>query len=197
MDPGPALCNPWSLNPDSRPNRQRRRNLRIYLETLAETAPRTMLVGEALGYRGGCLSGIPFTSLDQITRGGHPLLEPSRGYLDPGDGGRVRAEASATMIWESFDRLPSPPLLWNACPFHPHAPGRPQSNRPPRSGEVSNGARFLLRIARLFEVDRFVAVGRVASAGLSRLGIEHDYVRHPSVGGKRQYLDGLAQLGSC
>ena len=43
----------------------RRRRLRRYLEPRAET--RLLLVGEAAGYRGARVSGIPFTSERQLT----------------------------------------------------------------------------------------------------------------------------------
>ena len=47
---------------DVRGNAVRRGNLRRYLEELDAIGPRLLLVGEAVSYRGGRLTGIPFVS---------------------------------------------------------------------------------------------------------------------------------------
>lgn len=188
------LTNPWSFARRSAPNRIRRANLRRYLTRFEETGSTVMFVGEALGHRGGRLSGVPFTSLSLLLEGDHDLLGKSVGYRDPGDGGKIRREASATMIWSAIERLPQPPLLWNAVPFHPHRPGDPRTNRRPRAAELELGMSYLRRLAALFDIERFVAVGRAASLVLARLEIEHTYVRHPSVGGKSLFDRGIAEL---
>lgn len=188
------LSNPWSYDRSSNPNRIRRANLRHYFSSLDQIGTDVMFVGEALGHRGGRLSGVPFTSLSHLLEGDHDILGTSAGYRDPGDGGSIRREASATMVWEAIDRLPRPPVLWNAFPFHPHRPGEPRSNRPPRSAELELGAGYLERLAGIFRIERFVAVGRTAARTLDRLGIVHRYVRHPSLGGKQQFRNGLTEI---
>src|SRR5258706_4756407 len=40
----------------------RRRNVRLYFEEMEAIGPRLLLVGEAVSYRGGRLTGIPFVS---------------------------------------------------------------------------------------------------------------------------------------
>jgi uracil-DNA glycosylase len=140
-----------------------RRRLLWYLEA-RRSAP-ILLVGEAAGYRGARVSGIPFTSERQLTGAGP-------------------AEASATIVHRVLAELglEDDVLLWNVVPTHP---GTPTSNLPPTRAEAAAGAAFLHRLA---PGRRVVAVGRLAEAATGA-----PYVRHPSHGGASQFRDGLVQ----
>jgi len=177
----------------------RRRNLRLYFEEIEALAPRLLLVGEAVSYRGGRLTGIPFVSESVMLcgvdlAGGRRILGADRGYAKADPATRVSTEASATMVWATIRDLEPPPLLWNAFPFHPFHAGNPNSNRLPSAGELAIGARFVARLLRLFPIERVVAIGNQASRTLASLGVEHVKVRHPSQGGKRLFVAGMAQL---
>jgi uracil-DNA glycosylase len=144
--------------------RLRRERLCAYLADRA--GARLLLVGEAAGYRGARVSGIPFTSERQLT-------------------GTGPAEATATIVQRVLRelRLEDEVLLWNVVPAHPHLPGRPASNRPPRRDEIAAGRPFLEVLARGRTV---VPVGRVAGAALGL-----PWIRHPSHGGAAAFRDGL------
>jgi len=177
----------------------RRRNLRLYLEEIETFAPRLLLVGEAVSYRGGRLTGIPFVSESVMLCGvelgdGRRILGADRGYAKADPSTRVSTEASATMVWGTIRNLQPLPLLWNAFPFHPFHAGNPNSNRLPSAGELAIGARFVARLLRLFPIERVVAIGNQASRTLASLDVEHVKVRHPSQGGKRLFVDGMAQV---
>lgn len=58
----PLLFDPYGLWPDASGNGARRGNLADYLRLMARREPTLLLVGEAPGYRGCRLTGIPFTS---------------------------------------------------------------------------------------------------------------------------------------
>jgi uracil-DNA glycosylase len=141
-----------------------RDRLGSYLE--ARRAAEVVLVGEAAGYRGARVSGIPFTSERQLTGSGP-------------------AEATATIVHRVLAELgvEDEVLLWNVVPTHPHRPGEPESNRQPTRAEVRVAMRFLgeLRTGR-----RPIAVGRLAHAVLGGR-----YVRHPSHGGSADFRTGL------
>jgi hypothetical protein len=128
-----------------------------------------VLVGEAAGYRGARLSGVPFTSERQLT-------------------GCGPAEASATIVHRVLGELgiEEDVLLWNVVPTHPHEPGRPYTNRRPSRIEVDVSFRFLEGAAR---GRRLIAVGRLAEEVTGA-----PYVRHPSHGGAEAFRAGLAAL---
>src|SRR4051812_49847968 len=101
----------------------RRERLRAYLA--ARAAAPILLVGEAAGYRGARVSGIPFTSERQLT-------------------GTGPAEASATIVQRVLAELglEDDVLLWNVVPTHPHEPDRPYTNRRPSREEVESALPF-------------------------------------------------------
>jgi uracil-DNA glycosylase len=173
----------------------RRRNLRLYFEELGAVGPRLLLVGEAVSYRGGRLTGIPFVSESLMLCGvDGRVLGADRGYRKADPATPVSTEASATMVWATIRAIDPLPLLWNAFPFHPFQPGNPLSNRMPSVGELAIGAPFIARLLRLFPIERVVAVGNQASRCLGSIDVEHVKVRHPSQGGKRAFVDGMARL---
>jgi uracil-DNA glycosylase len=141
--------------------------LLAYLERKA-AAP-ILLVGEAAGYRGARVSGIPFTSERQLTGAGP-------------------AEATATIVHRVLTELgvDAEVLLWNVVPTHPHRPGEPSSNRRPTGPEVEAGLPFVSELTR---GRRTIAVGRLAEVALGAPA-----VRHPSHGGARTFRAGLAEL---
>lgn len=170
----------------------RRSNLRRYLDAMLDIGPRMLLVGEAVSYRGGRLTGIAFTSESMMLCGGIP----GSGYRKATDGPKLSTEASATMVWGTIRSIDPLPLLWNAFPFHPFKTGNPHSNRVPTSSELAIGERFIDALMRIFPIELVVAIGNQAAVSLTRLGIEHEKVRHPSQGGKRKFVEGMKRLAA-
>lgn len=169
-----------------------RANLRRYLTQMQGFEPRLMLVGEAYGYRGGRLTGVPFTSERILLRGVEPFGLFGDGYRSTSGVEGGVAESSATIVWEAVAaHAPEPPLLWNCLPFHPHPPERPDANRAPTVAEGRLGAPFLDAVRASFDVRLILSVGRKAQAALDELGWAHVPVRHPSHGGKREFVLGL------
>jgi uracil-DNA glycosylase len=143
---------------------ERRDRLAAYLHSRAEAS--ILLVGEAPGYRGARISGIPFTS-ERLLTGSGP------------------AEATATIVHRVLRELgiEDDVLLWNVVPTHP---GTERSNRAPMRGEVVEGRVFADELA---EGRQVLAVGRVAHAALGGT-----YVRHPSHGGAVAFTAALHAL---
>jgi uracil-DNA glycosylase family 4 len=135
------------------------RRLARYLEERADA--QILLVGEAPGYRGARISGIPFTSERQLT-------------------GTGPSEATATIVHRVLEELAieHDVLLWNVVPTHP---GTARSNRRPTRAEIEAGMSFARELAR---GRRVFAVGRIAAAAL-----DAPYVRHPSRGGAAAFSE--------
>jgi uracil-DNA glycosylase len=191
-------CNQYSKSHgDVAANAVRRRNLLLYLEELERIGPRMLLVGEAPSYRGGRLTGVAFVSETVLLEGvditsapGH-ILGATSGYARATTGPRLSTEASATMVWGTIRNIDPLPMLWNAFPFHPFHRGKPDSNRMPDAGELALGRPFIERLLELFPITEIVAVGNHAASSLTKLGIAHAKVRHPSMGGKNQFVEGM------
>lgn len=146
----------------------RRHRLAHYLERRADA--RFLLVGEAAGYRGARVSGLPFTSERQVS-------------------GTGPAEASATIVHRSLAALgmEDDVLLWNVVPTHP---GTERTNRRPTAAEVRESMPFL---DELLATRVPIPVGRLAHAVLGGT-----YVRHPSHGGAAEFHRGLLlSIGRC
>ena len=174
----------------------RRQNLSHYLGRMAGRRPRLLLVGEAPGYRGCGVTGVPFTSEALLMSGRSPfdLFGANAGFRPAGSESRWKREATATIMWRALEEIGVLPLLWNAFPFHPHGPDQPASNRPPKPGELELGRRILPDLLALFDIAQVIAVGNKAAAALSDWGIPAERVRHPSRGGKLRFERELAQL---
>jgi uracil-DNA glycosylase len=142
----------------------RRERLAGYLER--RKSARYLLVGEAAGYRGARVSGLPFTSERQVS-------------------GYGPAEATATIVHRVLAELEleEDVLLWNVVPTHPHRPDESSSNRRPTQAEVRVAMPFLeeLSAGRIT-----IAVGRLAHSVLGGR-----YVRHPAHGGSAPFRAGL------
>jgi uracil-DNA glycosylase len=143
-----------------------RARLAAYLEERADA--RLLLVGEAPGYRGTRVSGIPLTSERQLTGSGP-------------------AEATATIVHRVLEELglSDHVLLWNVVPTHPHRTAEPATNRRPTPEEVTASSRFLRELA---SGRRVIPIGRLAHAALGG-----PYVRHPSHGGAAAFRAGLLE----
>lgn len=172
-------------------------NLRHYLEDLL-TQPRIdlLLVGEAPGYLGCALTGIPFSS---------PALcaaAPTRQWrriapgLDLTDLPQTH-ERSASAIWHVLAGRSVNVCCWNAFPYHPcHANNR-TSNRKPRVAEIVEGQQALRLVRSLCRDALCIAVGRSAEQVLKRLALPSGSwhaVRHPSFGGQARFRQQMSHL---
>lgn len=177
-------------------NAGRRRNLELYLKEMLERSPAVLLLGEAPGFRGMRITGVPFTNrtMFQGPANSFGLFGPGKGYSLPAEAAGVAAEPTATVMWDVLAELQFLPLLWSACPWHTHIPGKPQSNRTPTAADARLGTPFWQSLAELFRVESVVAVGNVAHRSLLSSGVEAPKVRHPSHGGRAGFKRGLEEL---
>jgi uracil-DNA glycosylase len=172
----------------------RRGNLSLYLRRMAERQPRLLLVGEAPGYRGGRVTGVPFTSEAILLSDRSPfgLFGANNGFRAANEHGCPRREATATILWQALAELDVLPLLWNAFPYHPYRSDAPQSNRPPTTGELALGQAAIVALMAGYEIETVIAVGRKAAEALTKWGIAARRVRHPGHGGKGAFQRELA-----
>ena len=191
---GPACTNFFNYAVPE--NELRRRNLGIYLQEMLDRRPTVLLVGEAPGFRGMRITGVPFTNRTILSGPANSfgLFGPGKGYVLPPEAAGVASEPTATVLWQVLEEVGLLPLLWSAFPWHPHQPGKPLSNRTPRPSETKLGTPFWQELAELFAVTTIVAVGNVAQHSLQRSGLAVPKIRHPAHGGRSGFKQGLEQL---
>lgn len=209
--PSGAVFNPWweaDKQNDAGRNAStiRRKQLAAYLRKRLGKA-NLIVIGEALGYRGGRFSGIPMTS-ERI------LLGKKRDYgikpehvfssIKPRRTSKPKicrdgfSEPTATIVWSSLLRLDLKPeqfVLWNAFPWHSFDPRRGTlSNRMPTQKERSVGLSVLKAFLDLFPGDEIVALGNVAASQLKELNLESHRVRHPASGGAKLFRQQIVKI---
>jgi uracil-DNA glycosylase len=189
---GPAVFNPWTerdeLN-DSTLNSPAARLQRLQSHLTVKVA--RILLGEAAGYQGCHVSGIPFTSERMIITGMVPRVSCGGQRLSVRT--RPWSEPSATTVWKTLHELQiaTDTILWNAYPWHPHLAGKPHSNRTPTRTERDAGMPVLDALLAAFPRAAVFAVGRHAETAAQQVGREAIPLRHPSMGGATLFREGL------
>jgi hypothetical protein len=196
--PAPGVVNPYR---DADPAldlpgaaKVRRANLEAYLGWVGR--PRVVLVGEALGFRGGRFSGIAFTGERQICGAdGRRLSWSSHLPFAPSSRNpELWLEPSGSIVWGALGDAAAGVLLWNSFPWHPYGKAGALSNRTPEPGLWKANLHVLEalfgEIAESGAV-RALAVGRTAQAALGELGIEAPALRHPAHGGAAVFREQL------
>ena len=168
----------------------RRRNLAHYITAQLKAHPHSFWVGEAGGYRGVRRTGLLLTSEEWLETGSARLgVEFRKATATP-----LMRELSAGAVWREIEKLDHVPFVWAAVPMHSHRPGLPLSNRNPSLGEVRVFYPLLSELLSEFRPKIIVAIGRIAGRALSELGVEHTYVRHPSMAGIQQFRRGIHEI---
>jgi uracil-DNA glycosylase len=169
--------------------------LKAYITYLLQYNPNILLIGEAPGYRGCRLTGIPFTSGEVIKNSKHTIFKELGSEIVPP---QIISENTATILWEFLGSTKSVPILWNAFPFHPHQSDNPESNRKPDVSEIKEGETYLRIIYDLFKPRKLCSLGRVGESILKELFPKNTttYIRHPSYGGKEKFIKGMNKVYS-
>ena len=203
--PRGAVFNPWwqvDAANDVGPQAPaiRREQLRAYLSERIGKA-QLVLIGEALGYRGGHFTGIAMTS-ERILMGENSDVAPKEVFsrIKPRRTSSVEkaprgfSEPTASIVWGTLLRLGIRShdfVLWNVFPWHSFAPRLGMlSNRMPTKAEVASSAPVLKALLSLFAGSQIVAVGRLAASELPSAAC----VRHPASGGSALFRRQVASL---
>jgi len=170
--------------------RIRRENLERALTACLRLRVDTIWIARDLGYRGGRRTGLALT--DEANLDGYgSLLEVC---LRRATKGPIVAERTAAVVWQVIKSFNRPIFLWNVFPFHPHESSNELSNRCHTRPEREQCKPILLELMDLLQPTTIIAIGNDAQNGLADLGIGASGVRHPSYGGKSDFVAGLARL---
>ncbi|WKK67490.1 uracil-DNA glycosylase [Lutimonas zeaxanthinifaciens] len=175
---------------ESKSAQLRRSNLAMYLHKMERLKPTVLLLGEAPGYKGCGITGVPFTSERILAE--YSIFQ-DQGFKIRSNILKPESEISATIVWDELERLDSIPLIWNIFPFHPHTSENKRANRTPNKAELETGKKFLLELLELFCIEKIITLGRKPESMVKELGLKHTYVRHPANGGKNKFVIGLRE----
>ena len=202
--PSGAVFNPWwQIDEENDIGRIapiiRRQQLRAFVQERLGRA-KLLVIGEALGYRGGHFSGIPMTAERMLLRKQQNIvagIKPRR-TSKPSVCQNGFSEPTATIVWGALLKiggLPDEFVLWNAFPWHSFDPRRALlSNRTPSKSEQLSGRPVLEAFFELFPCERIVALGKIAAAQLEQLGVNAHCVRHPASGGAKLFRQQIAKI---
>jgi len=166
-------------------------NLRVYLDAMLKIkGKRILLVGEAPGYKGCKITGIPFTSGDVFETIEHPLLRKVKKKITLKN---IEKENTASIVWRYLADKKTMPLFWNSFPYHPHPKNDKNKNRAPSRQEIEQGVIYLKALNQLFRPKVIAGVGNagVKCAKLAFPETKITYIRHPSFGGKTDFIKGM------
>lgn len=169
----------------------RRCNLEAYLRAAERLGLECAWFGRDLGYRGGRRTGLALTDEPRLAAFQQAFVGAD---VRRATSGAPLAERTAAEVWNVIARLETPPFLWNVFPFHPFDEANPMSNRAHTVRERDLSAELLSTLLGWLKPRRIIALGRDASQTLARLGYACTYVRHPSYGGKRDFVRGVFQF---
>ena len=174
-------------------NRDILHNLEIYFEYLLDQPSGVLAIGEAPGYRGCRLTGIPFTSGAVINDRKHCMCKTIASQIILEE---VVSETTAKILWELLNEDMPVPILWNAFPFHPHQENKPDSNRKPNLEEVDEGSYYLRMVHDIFKPSKICGIGRVGESILKNWFPNEQviYIRHPSHGGKKDFIKDMRKV---
>jgi len=178
-------------NGNSHESEIRRWNLKLYLKKMQQLNPSILLIGEAPGYKGCRLTGIPFTSEVILSDN---LFFKNQGYLSVNTPSNLEKENSALFFWETIMKYDNNPLIWNIFPFHPHEENKINCNRTPNKNELELGFIILKEFLKLFQIQQIGAIGRKAEQKVKGIEMSYIYIRHPSYGGKLEFSNGIKKL---
>ena len=198
-----------ALNPEHQPNieylyghsedgNRRWNNLVSYLGYMEHEQPDILLIGEAPGYRGTTVSGVPFLSEQMIVQRAADKLKLPLNDFEPAPSNEMSGyEATSTAMWSTLDKHSAHklPLLWATVPNHPHMPETTRSNRRPASREIQPYFKIIDTLVAKYAIKQVVAIGGVAYDTLTKNGYDNIVkIRHPARGGARKFDDGYNHL---
>lgn len=170
-------------------------NLKLYLNNIYKFKPKILFVGEAPGYKGCRITGIPFTSESILTKKFKKGLFGSENGYKIINKNEPQKENTATIIWETFNSNKKLiPCFWNAFPFHPHYKGDFQTNRKPNKYELEMGIKYTKKLIKILKIKKVIAIGKVSYNLLLKNDIQCEYIRHPANGGKTEFIKGLKKV---
>lgn len=168
--------------------RIRRDNLLATFEVAARGIDELWIALEP-GHKGARRTGLAMTDDHRLALHGERWNVPVERATRDGP----EKEQTAGIVWEALARTPKRVLLWNVFPLHCHVTDRPLSNRRHTKAERRVCAALTRSIVEMVGPSRIFAIGRDAQDAMVDVLPPSIPVRHPSYGGKAEFLAGIGE----
>ena len=169
-------------------------NLNLYFEYLYSTNQKdVLLIGEAPGYAGCRITGIPFTSGELFS---NSKLEIFKKLNQDISLEKIEGEKTASIVWNYLEKKSNLPVFWNSFPFHPFNTDNEKSNRAPTNEEIKEGKIYIQELVEIFKPKIIASIGRKGEKVLKSIYPDKHikYIRHPSYGGKTDFIRGMDEI---
>lgn len=167
----------------------RKRNLHLVIDAALSKGIDSMWFARDLGYRGGRRTGLALTDEVHLVWHAQLLSTPP---LIRATKGTAMSERTATTVWDALQLINRPIFLWNVFPLHPHEPNDQMTNRCHKKVERKAFQKLNSWLIETLKPKQVIAIGRDAQCSIDELGIKPVKIRHPSYGGKAEFLEGLS-----
>lgn len=168
-------------------------NLNIMLNKAIDTQVHTIWIGRDLGHRGGRRTGLALTDESHLS----DLNTKWKIQLAKATKGISVNENTAKAIWSILNSINQNIFLWNVFPLHPHEENQPFTNRQHSAKEREIGMEILFELIKILNIKNIVAIGNDAYTITKKFqinGIKIDKVRHPSFGGKNDFINQMHKI---
>jgi Uracil DNA glycosylase superfamily len=163
----------------------RRTNLARVLSAAMRVGVDSLWVARDLGHRGGRRTGLALT--DEAHLHDHSQMYEELSLARATQGPMLK-EQTANIVWHALNSIRQPVFLWNVFPLHPYGDLGALSNRCHTREERHSCKPMLTWLIDALRPKAVIAIGNDAHQGLADLGISATNVRHPSYGGKADFL---------
>ena len=164
--------------------------LKDMLQAAEKKGVDTIWLGRDLGHKGGRRTGLAFT--DDLNVNNHLkrwsiLDNPFSNIENP------IKEQTATVIWSKLQDIQENIFLWNIFPFHPYIENQHLTNRCHNRVENLVGKNILLELIGILKPRKILAIGNDAYNSVEQLDLNMELkkARHPSYGGKKDFLKAI------
>lgn len=171
--------------------RIRTSNLVSVLEACLQADKCSLWIARDLGYRGGRRTGVPLTDEVFLQEYGNAVGARN---LRKATSGPAVGERTAHITHGLVRQIDTKIFMWNIFPLHPHEPKEQLTNRKHTSYEREISRFAIEWLVDNLKIDAVVAIGRDSQAALLDMRIDAFPVRHPSYGGQKDFIHGIAEV---
>jgi len=169
FNPYNQVCKDYDIN--TAPG-VRQGNLRIYLESYANSAVEDLWVTDAVDFHSTKLTGVPLLNPVNLTRVEDILGLTTKFEVATKNRAVLEGHKYGTNVWDLISKQKKRPMIWTVLPFYPHETAGITSKRDPSAEEYSKYKEFLMLIIEIYKPKNIFTMGAKTKSALTALKIK-------------------------